>query len=306
MNRSAWVLCFLAGCASAPMDVYPAAARAVDDGQLLRALAYLDQIPPAHANYPDARMLAQAVERRLRRSQELVLQGLELRAQWRDDEALTCFEEAQQIWTAAVGVDAWIEATRNRIDAARLPAAPAPAGEVRVSQPEAHELQPPASETKPAWVVAADDDGQRALPVELSLPVTGAAPTDHAGNGPVPIVDVPPRTVRPASSPSDSAVKTLAQIETSIEAGDLQGALDELDRRIQRDASDAAARRRLVQVLHQRALQNYGRGWLDLAIADWGRVLDVDRAHPQARSFLQAATAEHERRSGSSAAASPR
>ena len=141
MKRSAWVLCILAGCASAPRDVYPAAARAVDDGQLLRALAYLDQIPPAHPHYPDARMLAQAVERRLRRSQELVLQGLELRAQWRDDEALACFEEAQQIWTAAVGVDAWIEATRNRIDAARLSAAPTPSGEVRVSQPEAHELQ---------------------------------------------------------------------------------------------------------------------------------------------------------------------
>lgn len=305
MKRSAWVLGILAGCASAPMDVYPAAARAVDDGQLLRALAYLDQIPPAHPHYPDARMLAQAVERRLRRSQELVLQGLELRAQWRDDEALTCFEEAQQIWTAAVGVDAWIEATRNRIDAARLSAAPAPAGEVRVSQPDAHELQPQA-ESKPAWVVASDDDGLRAPPMEPPIAATDAAPTDPVGAGPAPIVDVPPTTARANSPAADSAVKTLAQIETSIEAGDLQGALDDLDRRVQHDAGDGAARRRLVQVLHQRALQNYGRGWLDLAITDWGRVLEVDRAHPQARSFLQAATAEHERRSGPSAAAPPR
>ena len=306
MKRSAWVLCILAGCASAPMDVYPAAARAVDDGQLLRALAYLDQIPPAHPHYPDARMLAQAVERRLRRSQELVLQGLELRAQWRDDEALACFEEAQQIWTAAVGVDAWIEATRNRIDAARLSAAPTPSGEVRVSQPEAHELQAQPAESRPAWAVDPGDGGLPALPGEPPLAGGDATPTDHAGAGPAPIVDVPPTTPRAASSPSDSAPKTLAQIEASIEAGDLQSALDELDRRVQSDARDTVARRRLVQVLHQRALQNYGRGWLDLAIADWGRVLEVDRAHPQARSFLQAATAEHERRSGTSAAAPPR
>lgn len=323
MKRLVWGLCFVAGCATVPIDVYPAAARAVDDGQLLRALAYLDQIPPAHPHYPDARMLAQAVERRLRRSQELVLQGLELRAQWRDEEALTCFEEAQQIWTAAVGVDAWIEATRNRIDAARLPATPTQAGEVRVSQPEAYDLEPQSVESKPAWVAATEDAGQLSSS-EPPITATGPALTEHAGPGPQPIVEVSSTVAGDSGSSGDpgaagslgsvgspasvggSARKTLAQIEALIEAGDVQSALDELDLCVQRDPNDSVARHRLVQVLHQRALQSYGRGWLDLAIADWGRLLQVDRGHPQARSFLQAATAEHERRAATSSAMPPR
>ncbi len=283
MKRVVLGLSLLAGCVSPPIDVYPAAARAVDEGQLLRALAYLDQIPPAHPQYPDARMLAQAVERRLRRSQELLLQGLELRAQWRDEEALHCFEESQAIWAAAVGVDAWIEATRSRIQAARLASAPPAAGEIKTTEPV------------PTAVVEAPPGPQPSPEAERPSAVVDPAESPAQAVGPLVQVPVPAET-GPKRTP-----QTLAQIERLIEAGDLQTALDELDLCLAANNADEAVRQRLVRVLHQRALQSYGRGWLDVAIADWTRLLAIEGAHPQARSFLQAATAEHQRRTSTPA-----
>ena len=58
---------------------------------------------------------ATGVERRMRRSHEHLLEGLLLRSEWRDGEALVALRRAKEIWTGLPGVDVLIRATEHRI-----------------------------------------------------------------------------------------------------------------------------------------------------------------------------------------------
>ena len=109
------VLIGFVSCKSVPMDPFARAERAVEDGKLLVALEVLDLVPPANPNYPQARTLAQAVERRMRAGQEMLLRGLLLRTEWRDEEAIRYFEFANQIWPTILGAENLVRATRNRM-----------------------------------------------------------------------------------------------------------------------------------------------------------------------------------------------
>ena len=117
--RSPCLLLILAttACQSLPKDPWLRAVKEVDRGELLGAIRDLDLLPPTHPRYGEARILAQAVERRLRTSQDLVQRGLRLRAQWRDEEALRQFELAQEVWPQVQGARDLEKATLNRIHA---------------------------------------------------------------------------------------------------------------------------------------------------------------------------------------------
>ena len=47
-----------------------------------------------------------------------------------------------------------------------------------------------------------------------------------------------------------------------------------------------------ARVLHQRALLRYGQGFLEGAVEDWKRVLELRGKHRQAQAFLKAAETE--------------
>lgn len=103
------------GCKAVPQDPYVRGEHALAAGRLLEALGELDQISPRHPRYAEARAVAQAVERRMRKAQEYVMRGMQLRAQWRDREAIPWFERAQEVWPDVVGAEQMIAATRSRL-----------------------------------------------------------------------------------------------------------------------------------------------------------------------------------------------
>lgn len=121
MSTREWALGFsfvcAAGCTTAPTDAYVPATRELEQGRLLKALVGLDLIPPAHPHYAEARTLAIALERRMRVAQELVLRGLRMRSEWRDTEAIECFQRAQAVWPEVPGSEEYLLATRNRVAA---------------------------------------------------------------------------------------------------------------------------------------------------------------------------------------------
>lgn len=83
-------------------------------GALVSALAVLDRIPPHDPGYAEARALAAAVERRIRVAQRLVKEGLDLRAERRDQLACERFVAAREVWPGAPGVRELIGATESR------------------------------------------------------------------------------------------------------------------------------------------------------------------------------------------------
>ncbi len=263
MRRTVALALFLglASCKSAPMGPYARADAAVDSGQLLRALTLLDQVPPAHARYPEARTLAQAVERRMRAAHKMFLRGLLLRTEWRDEEAIRYFEWAREIWPGIAGADDLIAATRNRMDS--------------LDQVGSSVLDPGSvASTMPIGVVGID-------------PEDGTEPSEPpAAPGPGPITSGPdPKPVRGPSSQLAAAERLLAR-------GELQEALARLEDLHILHPDALAVRRTLARVLHQRALVRYGQGYLEAAIADWARVLQLDGKFTRVNQFLDAARAE--------------
>ena len=256
----------LASCQTAPLDPYVRAETAVDNGRLLSALGLLDLVPPAHSRYAEARTLAQAVERRMRASQEMLLRGLRLREEWRDEEAIRYFEWSQEIWPSIAGAESLIEVTRNRMKA----------------------LDQLGTETGGSGSVAST------MPVGIN----GLGP--EQGNGTetftVPAVPGIESITDPqpdlSLSPEDTLAAQLAQTERLLAQGELQEALAGLEDLNLLHPEASQLRRTLARVLHQRALVRYGQGYLEAAIADWARVRQLDDKLTRIDQFLDAARAE--------------
>ncbi len=112
-------LAVLAGCwSSTPLEE---AAELTAAGSLPRALAVLDHIPPGAQDYAEARILAEALERRIRIAQRLVQEGLDLRAERRDEAARRCFAGARAIWPEVSAARDLLVATEARIAALSAP-----------------------------------------------------------------------------------------------------------------------------------------------------------------------------------------
>jgi len=117
MTRGGWAVVGLlfTACQTVPQDPFGDAQAALQHGDLLTALVALDQIPVGHPCYPEARAAAGGVERQMRKSHELLLGGLWLRSEWRDEEAILSFQRAQSVWPAIPGVSELIAATQSRM-----------------------------------------------------------------------------------------------------------------------------------------------------------------------------------------------
>ncbi len=297
----------LPGC-RAPARGLAAAERDLARGDLTAALLALDSVIPADPDYPRARSLAAAVERRMRSAQRFLGQGLALRAEWRDDEAMVAFQSSLEVWPGLDGVEELMAATRIRCSALG-------------PRDEASDVEP--AQSAPGFVATT-------RPVDL--PRRGAAPAveiesltaPHDGSDDLAelesastSVHVSPQqpvdtTSSPAADPAGSdrqgagalagrrqSVESarldpsaLAGVRSQLRAGDVERALEGLEalRAAHPLAPEVGAM--LTQVLHQKALLHYGQGDLGVAIDTWERLLVDDARHEGARAFLRAARTE--------------
>ncbi len=249
---AAWSLAVAAACTSTPPDPFVVAERALQARDLAAALQALDAVEVAHPSYPQARAQALAVENNLRRCHELMLQAMRFRAEWRDREALAAIEKACSIWPDLPGAHALAAATRHRLQ-----------------------------------ILSADvHDGRRpAVPHAVVAPPPAAAPA----------AEIAPASSPPAAStgdPNDEIAARLVAIERRLAGGQFEAAVADLLELDRLHPADVRVRSRLARFLHQRALLRYGDGRVELAIADWRRVLELDPEHRAARSALQAAELE--------------
>ena len=104
----------LVGCQTAPRDAYTSGESAMARGDLPAALRGFDSVAISDLRYPEARLAAAGLERRLRRHQELLLQGLRRRGEWRDDEAIAAFRGALDAWPSSREAEQLLAATMQR------------------------------------------------------------------------------------------------------------------------------------------------------------------------------------------------
>lgn len=281
------------GCQVSPRDDYAAAERALLRHDLPAALQAFDAVPVAHARYPEARAAAAGVERRMRRSHEHLLEGLLLRSEWRDREALVALQRAKEIWTGLPGVDVLIRATEHRIGLFAAGAVSEVAAAAPSAVPAVPVVPPPAAPSTPVVAAVQEIDLARALPAAPTVLAAGA-PAALAGPSAVePELEVAatPQNASPTAADEGVAVG-LMRVEARLGSGDLEGAVAELFGLAARYPAEVRVRLRLVRVLHQRALLRYGQGALGAAIRDWERVTELDPQHAVARNLLAAARAE--------------
>jgi tetratricopeptide (TPR) repeat protein len=332
----------LLGCET-PRSSFETARVKLDSGDLIAALVELDRVAPREPEYAEARSLAAAVERRIRTGQRLFARGLALRAQWRDEDALKCFELAREVWPADGATASLIEATRHRI--AILDAAGA--GEVEtgavvqttpvlleavaedplagglggvdrgdLDEPEAAESAAEMDELASLALPAPLGEGAFAEPVgpEPSPAEGGAGSAAAAGPGEPPVPELPaggpvaeileaggpdegggPEPGSPGVGATDDDVRIragLGKAVTALQGGRLDEALAILGDLYRSRPEAAEVRSMFVRVSHQRALLHYGQGELARAVEVWGRILEIDPDHQQARTFRSAARSE--------------
>jgi len=274
-------LLLVAACAATPKDPFAAAQSAVRQHDLLAALLAYDAVPVSHPRYPEARAGAAAVEQRLQRGCELMVEGLAQRVARRDTEALQRLQQARDVWPDLPAVEALIAATRRRLD-------DAVGGGATVPQTT--------GEARPASRPAARPEPLRPTAKAPELPrADGWAP--DADQVPAPTEPVARTFVAPAD---ESVVLGLVAVEARLGRGELELAVIDLLELARRLPDDVRVQRRLARVLHQRALLRYGQGALTAALLDWERVLSLEPGNREVADLLRAVRAE-----ASSAPASP-
>lgn len=266
-----------AACVTSPPDPYGQGERALRRGDLLDALSAFDRVPVDHLHYPEARAAAVGVEHRMRKSQELLLEGMLLRTEWRDDEAVAAFQRARAVWPSQPCAEELIQATRARM---RLfENANRAVGRTRTMAPgSADNASPPPYQEKAIAPVAAP--GVEVQPV----------PIDKAAEGAPPRTGTEPPTADDLGE--DVVGNRLAAIEAMLGRGRFDDAVADLLGLFRQRPDDLRVRLRLARVLHQRALLRYGQGSVVNAITDWQHVIELDPGAEDARRLLQLAQRE--------------
>ncbi|MEQ1631373.1 MAG: hypothetical protein ABL997_03305 [Planctomycetota bacterium] len=235
---------------------------AMDRGDLAAALCAFDEVAATDPRYATARLNAAAVEQQLVRQQELVLLGLRLRSEWRDDEAVAVFTEALSTWPADTRTEALL---RGTIERRRLLA-------------DARSLEPS----------TADQDSSEPLgPANESLALP--APMGESA----PLTDGTSQT--PAETrigPDDVVAAKLVRLEDRLQRGELDSVLAEFAAMQDKWPGDPRVCGRLSRLLLQRGLLHYGRGQIDAAIADWRRAQRLDPQLPSLSLLIELATRE--------------
>jgi len=235
-------------------DPFVRAEAARERGELTLALCAFDEVDPADPRYAQARLQAAALEQRLRRHQELTLQGLRLRAEWRCDEAVIVFTEAQRTWPEDERTRQLLFATESRRAAARRDVdSMAIARNAKAIEPE---------------------------PQAVAVDATRADAQSSAAISPVPMAEGELNAPRAA----DPVGAQLARLEARLQRGQLDSVMNEMFALHRQWPSDARVCGRLARLLLQRGLVHYGRGAIEVAVEDWRRARQLD---PQLASVAQ-------------------
>lgn len=260
----------LSACTTIPPGPFERAEKARLQGDLPAALLGYDQVPMQHPRYPEARAAAAGVERRLRRSHELLMQGILMRSEWRETEALAAFEQAREHWPGLPGVHELIAATHSRMELFRPKT-----GEGTVVSPQRVMTQP--AVVAPESVAAADP---QAKPVDTEISPSAL---------PAPSVESAPLR---KSSGDASLFARMRAIEERLQRGQLEAALADLAILQNQWPSDPNVCSRLGHLLHQRALLRYGQGSLPAALGDWRRVRELCPDWGEVRELMLKVEAE--------------
>jgi hypothetical protein len=316
-----------AACTVAPPDPLPAAQRALDAGDLLRAVAHLDQVAPAHPLYPKARELSDLLQARIAESQRNVAEGLHRQAVGDAAGAEQAFASARAAWPRVILAD---DIARPRVPVALIAdqqsAAPTPTPDPG-SDESADQLAaaPNAAATAPDLAVAPHAAPQQETALQLRSPPPLAQ--QHDENVPTWTLPAPPGFLAHAASANASlptaaaddnatAVVPLAVTSAAHRADDIAGepvtdlvtlralaqgrdqrrAVAQLMRAHGLAPQNQDIRELLAAILRKRALVAYGRGWLDAAVDDWQQVVHLAPDDRTSRAHLATARAELERR----------
>ncbi len=316
-------------CATTPREPVGAAESAVTAGDLSGALVLLDSVRPDHPRYAEARGLAHAVERRMRRGHEALIEALLLRAEWRDSEALARLSDARELWPNFTVIHDLEAATRHRLAVGapttvradgegsvamtRPPSAaialgsnsgsgsgPMDDGEILETQSVVDNF---ASQSLDGMMMAPAPLGEMAPPGEAaptpSDPAEVPAPEGTSG-----VATATPSASKAAGSRTNHLRVDLEpafrRVDLHLRDGALDAAIDVLEGLHAENLPVLAARSvaaRLVRVRNQRGLVRYGQGYLEAAISDWSRVETIHAKAPvrgaeRVVGFLRAARAE--------------
>ncbi len=282
-----------AGCHSTPSDAYGRGERAFAAGDLALALQRFDGVAVTDLRYPEARLAAAALERRLRRQRELQLLGLQLRGEWRDDEAIAAFRGALDAWPGNHETEQLIAATELRRNL--LAGLQAAAGD---REPQWREVEDRVA-TPPLVVV-----GTAPLPMAtggvagtaplLAASIVAVAPTTTKAHASAPDAVRMPGTIDHAwhNGVGDPIGVELAQIEARQSSGELDQVLGDLFALQRLAPGDGRVTARLARLLQQRGLVRYGQGQLHQAIADLQYATELDPALQSARVLFELAAKE--------------
>lgn len=243
-------------------DPFVRAEAARERGELTLALCAFDEVDPADPRYAQARLQAAALEQRLRRHQELTLQGLRLRAEWRCDEAVIVFTEAQRTWPEDERTRQLLFATESRRAAARRNA--------------------------DSMAIARNAKAIEQEPQAVAVDATRADAQSSAAISPVPMAEGELNAPRAA----DPVGAQLARLEARLQRGQLDSVMNEMFALHRQWPSDARVCGRLARLLLQRGLVHYGRGAIELAVEDWRRARQLDPQLASVAQLLDAASRE--------------
>jgi tetratricopeptide (TPR) repeat protein len=282
MMRSWWAMCLLlvtgAGCRLMPERPFAAAQRAMQRGAWGEALRQFDAVPAQDPVYPEARLHAAALERRLRQHEELLLEGLRMRSRWQDEAALAAFTAALELWPQNDATRALHAATRSRLQSTG-PLAQQELVDVVVVEGKARGIAPE---------VAHGEDVDR-RDVDPSAQSAG-------GNGPTRKQSSAQAAGGPRSWGEDDALDAvgteLAQLARRAAQGDVEGFLERLVQLNHASPDDARITVWLARMLKQRGLMSYGKGEIAAAAADWQRAMALDPDCIGLRALLAAAGRE--------------
>jgi tetratricopeptide (TPR) repeat protein len=264
---AALCLPLVTACTAMPADPFERGKVALQKGDLLTALRAFEAVPGGHARRDEARVNVAEVEDRVRRSHQALLEGIVLRTQGRDRQALASMQRARETWPALPSIDIWIAATReraNRTSVRIVSASPRPA------------------------VDCERESGAESASID-AIAVAGAEPARVAGSDPE---DRDERAAAPIDRGEDPIALGLIAVEARLGHGELELAVIDLLELARRFPHDTRVQQRLVRVLHQRALLRYGQGALTTAISDWERVLALQPDNRLVRALLDAVRAE--------------
>lgn len=276
----------LAACQAPAPDALRTARNALTRNDLVGALLAYESVPPDHPRFAEVQAAARVVEERLLRSNRLLAEGLEYRTRGQLAESVALLEQARRAWLRLPGGEAVASDVRPR--AAAPAASPAP----RTAAPAA-----PLAEAVPApRAEVAVEAGPRAVvrpePVAVEpAHIEPAAPL-QAVEAPPSAVAAAPVVPRREDAVPDPAGLGLVAVEMMLGRGQLEQSVADVLDLARQFPGDARVRIRLSRVLHQRALLRYGQGDVAGAIADWGRLLEIDPDNELAKKLLDTAVTE--------------